>query len=146
MRDLTLSNPILRCEVSRSLSIMAGIEEVFFLVRLLRRTPPCLVLPNLGQGTNPVSMGIAELTTLTACCLACTLFHCGSRGVRALSMSVDKMRAPLQLGWSPSLLNSPGVVLFVGESQKEGQLSTHFIFWEGQKTVFNQRLSCETLL
>ena len=80
-----------------------------------------------------VSMGIAELTTLivlvadstklagwlTACSMACTLFHCGARGVRALSMFVDKMRAPLQLGWSPSLLNRPG-------------------FREGQKTVFNQ--------
>nr|AAX31108.1 SJCHGC09823 protein [Schistosoma japonicum] len=84
-------------------------------------------------------MGIAELTTLTvlvadstklagwltACCLACTLFHCGAR---ALSMLVDKMRAPLQLGWSPSLLSRPGLVLFVGESQKEGQLSTNSIF------------------
>jgi hypothetical protein len=49
-------------------------------------------------------------------------------------MFVDKMRAPLQLGWSPSLLNKPGLVLFVGESQKEGQLSTNSIFWEGQKT------------
>ena len=44
---------------------MAGMEEVFILVRLLRRTPACLVLPNLGQGTDTVSMGIAELTTLT---------------------------------------------------------------------------------
>uniref|UniRef100_A0AAZ3S467 PDZ domain-containing protein 11 n=1 Tax=Oncorhynchus tshawytscha TaxID=74940 RepID=A0AAZ3S467_ONCTS len=51
---------------------------------------------------------------LTACCLACTLFHCGARGVRALSMLVDKMRAPLQLGWSPSLLSRSGLVLFVG--------------------------------
>jgi hypothetical protein len=139
---------------------MAGMEEVFILVRLLKRTPPSLILPNLDQGEDTVSMGIAELTTLTvlvadstklagwltACCLACTLFHCGARGVRALSMFVDKMRAPLQLGWSPSLLNRPGLVLFVGESQKEGQLSTNSIFWEGQKTVFNQRLSCETLL
>ena len=33
-------------------------------------------------------------------------------------MFIDKMRAPLQLGWSPSLLNRPGLVLFVGESQK----------------------------
>ena len=40
-------------------------EEVFILVRLLRRTPPCLVLTNLGRGTDTVSMGIAELTTLT---------------------------------------------------------------------------------
>uniref|UniRef100_A0A4W5R092 Uncharacterized protein n=1 Tax=Hucho hucho TaxID=62062 RepID=A0A4W5R092_9TELE len=40
-------------------------EEVFIPVRLLRRTPPCLVLPNLGRGTDTVSMGIAELTTLT---------------------------------------------------------------------------------
>ena len=139
---------------------MTGMEVVFILVRLLRRTPPCLVLPNLGRGTDTVSMVIAELTTLTmlvadstmlagwltACCLACTLFHCGARGVRALSMLVDKMRAPLQLGWSPSLLSRSGLVLFVGESQKEGQLSTNSIFWEGQKTVFNQRLSCETLL
>ena len=97
---------------------------VFILVRFLRRTPPCLVLPNLGRGTDTVSMGIAELTTLTvlmadstklagwltACCLACTLFHCGASGVRALSMFVDKMRAPLQLGWSPTLLNRPGLV------------------------------------
>ena len=83
---------------------------------------------------------------LAACCLACTLFHCGARGVRSLSMLVDKMRAPLQLGWSLSLLNRPGLVLFVGESQKEGQLSTNSIFWEGKKTVFNQWLSCETLL
>ena len=133
-------------------------EEVFILVRLLRRTPPCLVLPNLGRGTDTVSMVIAELTTLTmlvadstmlagwliACCLACTLFHCGARGVRALSMLADKMRAPLQLGWSPSVLNRPGSVLFVGDSQKEGQFSTNSMFWEGQKTVFNQRLSCET--
>jgi hypothetical protein len=52
------------------------------------------------------------------------------------------MRAPLQLGWSPSLLSRPGLVLFVGESQK----STNSIFWEGQKTVFNQQLSCENLL
>ena len=46
----------------------AGMEVVFILVRLLRRTPPCFVLPNLGQGTDTtdtVSMGIAELTTLT---------------------------------------------------------------------------------
>jgi hypothetical protein len=133
-------------------------EDVFILVGLPRRKPPCLVLPNLGRGTDTVSMGIAELTTLTvlvanstklagwltACCLACTLFHCGARGVCALSMLVDKMRAPLQLGRSPSLLNRPGLVLFVGESQKEGKLSTNYIFWEGQKTVFNQRLSCET--
>ena len=66
--DLTLSIPILRCELSQSLSIMAGMEEVFILVRLLRRTPTCLVLPNLGRGTDTVdtvSMGIAELTTLT---------------------------------------------------------------------------------
>jgi hypothetical protein len=96
-------------------------------------------------------MGIAELTTLTvlvadstklagwltACCLACTLPRCGAGGVRALSRLIDKMRAPLQLGWSPSLL---------GESQKEGQLSTNSVFWEGQKTVFNQQLNCETLL
>jgi hypothetical protein len=34
-------------------------------MRLLRRTPPCLVLPNLGRGTDAVSMGIAELSTLT---------------------------------------------------------------------------------
>ena len=54
------------------------------------------------------------------------------------------MRAPLQLGWSPSLRNRPGLVLFVGESQKEGHLSTNSLFWEGQKTVFNQQLSCET--
>ena len=88
-----------------------------------------------------VSMVIAELTTLTvlvadstmlagwltACCLACTLFHCGTRGVRALSMLVDKMRAPLQA--------RPGLFLFVCESQKEGQLSTNSIFWEDQKTV-----------
>ena len=66
VRDLTLSSHILRCEVSRSLSIMAGMEDVFILVRLLRRTPPCLVLPNLGRGTDTVSMVIAELTTLTA--------------------------------------------------------------------------------
>jgi hypothetical protein len=87
-------------------------------------------------------MGIAELTTLTLLMadstkLAgwltpwCTLSHCGARGVRALSMFIDKMRAPLQLGWSPSL-------------QKEGQLSTNSIFCEGQKIVFSQRLSCET--
>ena len=157
VRDLILSSPILRCEISQSLSIMTGMEEVFILVRLLRRILPCLVLPNLGRGTDTVSMGIAELTTLTvlvaystklaslltACCLACTLSYCG---VRALSMFVDKMRPALQLGWSPSLLSRPGLVLFVSESQKEGQLSTNSIFWEVQKTVFNQRLSCETLL
>ena len=99
-------------------------------------------------------MGIDELTTLTVLVadstklagLACTLFHCGARGVRALSLLVDKKRAPLQLGWSPSLLSRQGLGLFVGESQKEDQLSTNSIFWEGQKTVFNQRLSCETLL
>ena len=50
-------------------------------------------------------------------------------------MLVDKMRAPLQLGWSLSLLSRPGLVLFVGEFQKEGQLFTNSIFWEGQKTV-----------
>ena len=68
---------------------MTGIEEVFILVRLLERTPPCSVLPNLGRGTATVSMGIAELTTLTvlvvhstklagwltACYLARTLFQ-----------------------------------------------------------------------
>ena len=110
-------------------------EEVFIPVRWLKRTPPCFVLLNLDQGTDTVSMGIAELTTLTvlvadstklagwltACYLACTLFHCGAREVRALSMLVDKMRAPLQLGWSPSLLSRSGLVLFVGESQKEGR-------------------------
>jgi hypothetical protein len=53
-------------------------------------------------------------------------------------MLVDKMRAPHQLGWSPSFLSRSGLVLFVGESQKEGQLSTNYIFWEGQKIVFNQ--------
>ena len=107
VRDLTLSTPILRCEISQSLSIMTGMDEVFILVRLLRRTPPCLVLPNLGLGIDTVSMGIAELTTLTvlvsdstklagwltACCLACTLSHCVARGVRALSMVAVKMRA-----------------------------------------------------
>ena len=161
---------ILRCEVSPSLSIMIWMGEVFILVRLLRRTPPYLVLPNLGRGTDTVSMGIAELTTLTVlvadstklagwlttCCLACTLFHCWARGVRALSMLVDKMRAPLQLGWSPSLLSRPGLVLFVGESQKEGQLSkclsfgraensltsdwvvwVYFLFLQGQCTLIN---------
>ena len=130
VRDLTLSSPILRCEGSRSLSIMAGMEEVFIPVRLLRRTPPCFVLLNLDQGTDMVSMWKAELTTLTvllvvsiklaACYLTCTLFQCGARGVRALSMFIDKMRASLQLGCSPSLLIRPGLVLFVGESQKEG--------------------------
>ena len=40
-------------------------EEVFIPVRLLEGTPPCLVLPNLDRGTDTVSMGIAELTTLT---------------------------------------------------------------------------------
>ena len=87
--DLTLSSPILRCEVSQSLSIMTGMEEVFILVRLLRRTPPCFVLLNLDQGTDTVSMGISEQITLTvlvtdstklagwltACCLACTLSY-----------------------------------------------------------------------
>ena len=77
---------------------------------------------------------------LTACCLACTVSHCLVRGVIALSMLIDKMRAPLQLG------GSPGVVLFEGESQKEGLLSTNYIFWEGQKSVFNQWLSCETVV
>ena len=153
VRDLTLSSPILRCEISQSLSIMTGMEEVFIPVRLLRRTPPCLVLPNLDRGTDTVSMWIAELTTLTVLVAdstklagwltACTFFHWGARGVRALSMFIKKMRAPLQLGWSSSLHSRPGLVLFVGESQKEGQLSTKSIFWEGQKTVFNQRLSCE---
>ena len=71
-------------------------------MRLLRRTPPCLVLLNLDRGTDTISMGIAELTTLTvlvagstklagwltACCLASTLSHCGARGVRAMSMLV----------------------------------------------------------
>jgi hypothetical protein len=99
-----------------------------------------------------VSMGITELTTLTvpvadstklsgwltACCLACTLSHCGARGVRALSKFIDRMRAPLQLGWSLSLLNRPGLILFVGESQKEGQLSTNSVFLEGEKN----RLCC----
>lgn len=42
VRDLTLSSPILRCEVSQSLSIMSGLEEVFIPVRLLRRTLPYL--------------------------------------------------------------------------------------------------------
>ena len=79
-------------------------EEVFIPVRLLKRTPPCLVLPNLDQSTDTVSMGIAKLTTLTmivadstklagwltACCLACTLSHCAARGVRALFMLIDK--------------------------------------------------------
>jgi hypothetical protein len=46
-------------------------------------------------------------------------------------MLIDKMRAPHQLRWSPSLLRRPGLILFVGESQKEGQLSTNYIFWEG---------------
>ena len=71
-------------------------EVVFILVRLLRRTPPCLVLPNLGRGTDTVSMGIAELTTLTVLVdstklagLTWTLSHCGARGVRALPMFVD---------------------------------------------------------
>ena len=54
------------------------------------------------------------------------------------------MRAPLQLGWSPSLLGRLGLVLFVSESQNEGQLSTNSVFGEGQKTVFNQQLICET--
>ena len=104
-------------------------------------------VPNLGRGTDTVSMVIAELKTLTvlvadstklagwltACCLDCTLFHSGAKGVRALSMFVDKMRATLQLGWSPSLLNRPGLVLFVGESQKEGQLSTILSFGRGRK-------------
>ena len=44
---------------------MTGMKEVFILVRLRRRTPSCLVLPNLDRGTDTVSMGIAELTTLT---------------------------------------------------------------------------------
>jgi hypothetical protein len=154
VRDLTLSSPILRCELSQSLSIMTGMEEVFIPVRLLRRTPAFLVLPNLDRGTDTVSMGIAELTTLTVLVsgstklagrlTACTLSHCGARVVRALSMFVDKIRAPLKLGWSPSFLSRPGLVLFVGESQKEGQLPTNSIFWEGQKTIINQRLSCET--
>ena len=95
----------------------------------------------LDRGTDMVLMGIAELTTMTVLVadstkLVCTLSHCGSRGVRALSMFVDKMRAPLQLGWSPSLLNRPGLVLFVGESQKESQLSTNSIFWEGEENSF----------
>jgi hypothetical protein len=65
VRGLTLSNPISRCEISQSLSIMTRMEEVFIPVRLLRRTPPCFVLLNLDRGTDTVSMGIAELTTLT---------------------------------------------------------------------------------
>ena len=104
-----------------------------------------------------VSMGIAELTVivadatklagwLTTYCLAWSPSHCWAWGVRALSMFIDKMRAPLQLGQCPSLLSRPCLVLFVGESQKECQLSTNSIFWEGQKTVFNQRLSYNTLL
>ena len=44
---------------------MAGMEKVYILVRLLRQTLPCFVFPNLGRGTDTVSMGIAELTTLT---------------------------------------------------------------------------------
>ena len=90
-----------------------------------------------GGGLYPSEIAKANTAMIT-------LFHCGARGVRALSMLVDKMRAPLQLGWSPSLLSRSGLVLFVGEAQKEGQLSTNSIFCEGQKTVFNQRLSCET--
>jgi hypothetical protein len=64
-------------------------------------------------------MWIAELTTgwLTACCLACTLSHCGARGVRALSMFIDTKRTPLQLGWSPSPFNRPRL---------SDRYSTHF--------------------
>ena len=57
---------------------------------------------------NTVSMGIAELTTLTvlvadstklagwltACCLACTLSHCGARGVRVLFVG-ESQRGPI---------------------------------------------------
>ena len=42
---------------------MTGMEVVFIPVRLLRQTPPCFVLLNLGRGT--VLMVIAELTILT---------------------------------------------------------------------------------
>jgi hypothetical protein len=36
--DLTLSRPILRCEISQSLSIMTGMEDVCIPVRLLEQT------------------------------------------------------------------------------------------------------------
>jgi hypothetical protein len=112
VKDLTLSSPILRCEIlSKSIIIMTGMEEVFIPERLLRRTQACLVLPELDRDTDTVSMGKAELTILTvllayttkleswltACCLACTLSHCRARGVRALCMVIDKMRSPLQM-------------------------------------------------
>ena len=112
----------------------------------------CFSQPTVDRVTDTVLMVIAELTTLTmlvadstklagwltACCLACTLSHCGARGERALSLLIEKMRAPLLLGWSLPLLSRPGLVLFVDESQKEGHLFTNSVFWEGQKTFFNQ--------
>jgi hypothetical protein len=135
VRDLTLSNPILRCVISQSPSIMAGMEEVFIPLRLRRQTLSCFVFLNLDQGTDTVSMGIAELTTLTVlltdspklegwltgCRPDSLLSHCGARGVRAMSMFIDNMRASFQLGWRLSPLSRPGLVLFVGESQKEVQ-------------------------
>jgi hypothetical protein len=75
-----------------------------------------------------VSMGKTELTTLTvlgsdstkltSCCLACTLSHCGARGDRALSLLIDKMRPPLQQGWSTSLLSRPGLVLHMSPRKR----------------------------
>ena len=54
-----------RCGVlSQYLSIITGMEEVFIPVRLLMRTPPCLFFPTLDRGTDKVSIGIAELSTL----------------------------------------------------------------------------------
>uniref|UniRef100_A0A674B2R7 Zgc:110319 n=1 Tax=Salmo trutta TaxID=8032 RepID=A0A674B2R7_SALTR len=125
VRDLTLSSPILRCEVSRSLSIMAGMEEVFILVRLLRRTPPCLVLPNLGRGTDTVSMGIAELTTLTVLVADSTkLVGCGdpmTTGVTHHERShfeddeiVSMINELLDTRISPTVMEDGGDIIFKG--------------------------------